>query len=1082
MSKEPLSPISDNMNKKESPPKLSKNSIMSNWLSKSSKPKASSGENQNKPTDTTSNKSSSKTSKPYDDDDFEIIGTVKSKVAKNDKKSSSKRIESDDEESNDAVKKTKTPTKEVKKTTDSKAKSSTTGKSSKKIDYSDESDEEVPVKKSKLSTQETKKTSDSKSKSTSKSSKKIDDDESDEEVPVKKSKTAAKETKKSTESSSKAKSTTKKKHDDFDEDDDLEVAGKKGNKSLNKSSTEKKGGNKFYAAYMRREGPKNPGSKPVPIGKKGCFNGLKFLLTGVLESLNRDECKSIVEKYGGTCISGVSKKLDYLIVGDEAGQAKIEKADELHIKKISEDEFLQLICTKSGITNPTYENDQTQCEDEQMNIDDVVKSSPEDKKKASVNSGKKPNLKALDESFDLENLNLESELKLKKGPTPKKLNSPLSKETVTPKVEIKSELKSPKKEATKETTAQPKVEIKSELKSPKKEANKILSSTAPTMEKKPLVSSQSISSSDVQSELWVEKHKPKQMNRIIGQGGDKSNATKLFNWLKNWQVYHGPDSKSVKKTWNDQEKGTCFKAALLSGPPGIGKTTTATLVCKEAGFTFIELNASDSRSKKLLDKVLGESSDSCSMDSYLVGKHKATSLNQDKHCIIMDEVDGMAGNEDRGGILELINTIKASKIPIICICNDRQHVKIRSLANHCFDLRFYKPGVAQVRAALLSICFKEKIQASQDVLDQIIVGCNYDIRQCLNNLSMWSSNNKNLVSNQSTKSDIEKAMKDIRMNPFEACRQVFHCEPNGQNKKSMIDKMDLFFCDYSLMPLLVHENYLSVKPVDLKGNTKIQRDYSHLLKTYASIESMCHSDKISRLLRTNNNWSLLPTQGIFATVVPGESLRGSMGMSAFPGWFGKNSKMNRVDRILQELQKHMRIKISANKIGVGMDYLSVLKVMLTKPLIKRGADGIQDVLNIMNEYNLTRDDFDTILELSTWPGQKDLQSMIDSKVKASFTRAYNKESHKNPFSIVNIKKLKGSKVNEETVDGEGVDGEDDSSEDEENDDISKDAMIKIKKTASKSSTGAKASASVKRNITDNSDTVTSKPASKKKKT
>jgi len=47
-------------------------------------------------------------------------------------------------------------------------------------------------------------------------------------------------------------------------------------------------------------------------------------------------------------------------------------------------------------------------------------------------------------------------------------------------------------------------------------------------------------------------------------------------------------------------------------------------------------------------------------------------LSRDKHCIIMDEVDGMAGNEDRGGILELINTIKSSKIPIICICNDRQ--------------------------------------------------------------------------------------------------------------------------------------------------------------------------------------------------------------------------------------------------------------------------------------------------------------------------------------------------------------------------------------------------------------------------
>lgn len=62
----------------------------------------------------------------------------------------------------------------------------------------------------------------------------------------------------------------------------------------------------------------------------------------------------------------------------------------------------------------------------------------------------------------------------------------------------------------------------------------------------------------------------------------------------------------------------------------------------------------------------------------------------------MDEVDGMAGTEDRGGIGELINSIKASKIPLICICNERQHVKIRSLANHCFDLRFYKPRIEQV--------------------------------------------------------------------------------------------------------------------------------------------------------------------------------------------------------------------------------------------------------------------------------------------------------------------------------------------------------------------------------------------------
>lgn len=62
----------------------------------------------------------------------------------------------------------------------------------------------------------------------------------------------------------------------------------------------------------------------------------------------------------------------------------------------------------------------------------------------------------------------------------------------------------------------------------------------------------------------------------------------------------------------------------------------------------------------------------------------------------MDEVDGMAGNEDRGGIQELITLIKNTSIPIICMCNDRNHQKIRSLVNYCFDVKFNKPKPQQI--------------------------------------------------------------------------------------------------------------------------------------------------------------------------------------------------------------------------------------------------------------------------------------------------------------------------------------------------------------------------------------------------
>ena len=79
------------------------------------------------------------------------------------------------------------------------------------------------------------------------------------------------------------------------------------------------------------------------------------------------------------------------------------------------------------------------------------------------------------------------------------------------------------------------------------------------------------------SQLWVDKYKPQTMNKIIGQLGEKSNANKLLNWLKNWNRFNSVSvgGEKAKKPYNDQETGSSFKAALLSGPPGIGKTTTA---------------------------------------------------------------------------------------------------------------------------------------------------------------------------------------------------------------------------------------------------------------------------------------------------------------------------------------------------------------------------------------------------------------------------------------------------------------------------------------------------------------------------
>jgi DNA ligase (NAD+) len=75
----------------------------------------------------------------------------------------------------------------------------------------------------------------------------------------------------------------------------------------------------------------------------GNLDGQTFLFTGALLELKRGEAEEMVEKNGGKLLSGVSSKLNYLVVGEDAG-SKLEKAKRIPtIKILTEKEFLQLI-------------------------------------------------------------------------------------------------------------------------------------------------------------------------------------------------------------------------------------------------------------------------------------------------------------------------------------------------------------------------------------------------------------------------------------------------------------------------------------------------------------------------------------------------------------------------------------------------------------------------------------------------------------------------------------------------------------------------------------------------------------------
>ena len=125
-------------------------------------------------------------------------------------------------------------------------------------------------------------------------------------------------------------------------------------------------------------------------------------------------------------------------------------------------------------------------------------------------------------------------------------------------------------------------------------------------------------------------------------------------------------------------------------PPWDREDYKAYIVCKKLGFVVVEINASDTRSKRLLRERVSGSLSTTSLAFMMEESDSKDSLT-DKRVLHTDEVDGMNGNEDRDCISELINLIKQSRVPVICLSNERNSQKIRRLANHCYDLRISNP-------------------------------------------------------------------------------------------------------------------------------------------------------------------------------------------------------------------------------------------------------------------------------------------------------------------------------------------------------------------------------------------------------
>ncbi|MDK2372212.1 MAG: replication factor C large subunit [Candidatus Korarchaeota archaeon] len=298
---------------------------------------------------------------------------------------------------------------------------------------------------------------------------------------------------------------------------------------------------------------------------------------------------------------------------------------------------------------------------------------------------------------------------------------------------------------------------------------------------------------------WTEKYRPKSLDGIKGQN-------KAVSEIREWM-------RSVRA-------GKVSKALLLVGPPGSGKTSAAYAIAYELGYDPVEVNASDLRDRIHL--------------KYVVESAKAVSLlTLSRRLIILDEVDALPS--EGGALVSLVKELITKEgVPVVMTANDpyeRHLYEIRSLSK---VVRFYRLRWTTVLSVLKEICRKEGVKVPYNILRQIAVNSQGDLRAAINDL-------ESLIKGSHKLSEVigkKFGKRDVEADVFKVLTAVFY----GENCYSAYLTSLNTDVDPDMLFRWVEENL----PYVYKGRA-LSRAYDYL--SYADIVR-------SRIIKTNN-WKLL---------------------------------------------------------------------------------------------------------------------------------------------------------------------------------------------------------------------------------
>jgi replication factor C large subunit len=239
---------------------------------------------------------------------------------------------------------------------------------------------------------------------------------------------------------------------------------------------------------------------------------------------------------------------------------------------------------------------------------------------------------------------------------------------------------------------------------------------------------------------WVEKYRPKRVSEVIG---NKEAIEAFLNWMASWEK--GRPSK---------------KAAFLYGPAGVGKTSLVIAYATEKGYDLVEVNASDWRTAEKVKAIVGSACEFATLDGMR------------KRIVLVDEVDGIAGQEDAGGIPAIRDAIEKTKVPIVLIANDPWSPRLATIREMCEMIEFKHVPKNLIISHLRKICALEGLECSDDVLKAIAERSNGDVRSAINDLQALAMAGPKIDGSTLAALGYRDRVKEI----FSALVQVFHAK------------------------------------------------------------------------------------------------------------------------------------------------------------------------------------------------------------------------------------------------------------------------------------------------------------------